>query len=523
LVVSLGEAKSVIRLVDRLFAILLLIAALLCFHRLYLALAGEGVGGTALAGDGSLSAVRIAVFLVGGLACVVGAWRLWNLDADSGEATAAAPLFGRDAVARPERSTWARRLLYALPLIAFVAILADQSTQGPIPDGGTDVVGDGSTAAPDAAMPAPVQTEQAAPEAVAPVEKQAEEAWPQFSPAPDLAEPPRIAAEPAPVETVQQPEPPQTTAPLPKAEPPPPEQAEGHHDAVVWLAVSPDRHFLMSASTDRTIKLWDLDGKRLAKTLGVHKDMARTALFLPDGKRALTAGDDGEIVLRSIEDGAVLHVFSAGENGGANKLALSPGGKRAVSGHDTGTVIVWDIDAGKVLHVLSGHSWSISSVAISPDGGKAVSGSIDGLLNLWDTGEGRLIRTWQGHERGTYGAAFTADGSKLVTGSGDYTIKLWDVASGEQLRQFNGHSGTVYALVLSEDGKRILSCSLDGTARIWDMETGREVAQFVGRSSLYSVAFAPDGSVLTGGKDRAIRTWPAGGGTSKVLFAGARD
>lgn len=514
-----------IRLVDRLFAILLLIAALLCFHRLYLALAGEGVGGTAIAGDGGLPMVRIALFLVGGLASIIGAWRLWNFDEDRDAPSSAAPLFGRDAVARPEQSSWTRRLLYALPLIAFAVILADQPAQGPIPEASTEAANDGTVAAPDAAVPAPVQTEPAAPQPAAPLEKQAEEAWPQFSPAPDLAQPPRIAAEPAPapVETVQQPEPPQTTAPLPKAEPPQPAQAEGHHDAVVWLAVSPDRHFLMSASTDRTIKLWDLEGKRLAKTLGVHKDMARAALFMPDGKRVLTAGDDGEIVLRSIEDGAVLHVFSAGENGGANKLALSPDGKRAVSGHDTGTVIVWDIDAGKVLHVLSGHSWSISSVAISPDGTKAVSGSIDGLLNLWDIDEGRLIRTWQGHERGTYGAAFTADGSKLVTGSGDYTIKLWDVASGEQLRQFNGHSGTVYALVLSEDGKRILSCSLDGTARIWDMETGREVMQFVGRASLYSVAFAPDGSVLTGGKDRAIRTWPAGGGSSTVLFAGARD
>ena len=54
----------------------------------------------------------------------------------------------------------------------------------------------------------------------------------------------------------------------------------------------------MSASTDHTIKLWDLDGSRLIRTLGAQKDMARVALFLPDGDRALTCGDDGEIVLR---------------------------------------------------------------------------------------------------------------------------------------------------------------------------------------------------------------------------------
>ena len=58
----------------------------------------------------------------------------------------------------------------------------------------------------------------------------------------------------------------------------------------------------------------------------------------------LTAGDDGEIVLRSVADGAVLHVFSASDHGGANKLAVSPDGKRAVSVHEAGTIIVWDLE-----------------------------------------------------------------------------------------------------------------------------------------------------------------------------------
>ena len=129
----------------------------------------------------------------------------------------------------------------------------------------------------------------------------------------------------------------------------------------------------MSASTDHTIKLWDIAGKHLIRNLGVHKDMARTALFMPDGVSALTAGDDGEIVLRKLSDGAVLHVFSSGENGGVNKLAISPDGKRAVSGHETGNVIVWDLEKGTVLHVMTGHDWSVSAVAVSPDGTRAVS------------------------------------------------------------------------------------------------------------------------------------------------------
>ncbi|TGR36463.1 WD40 repeat domain-containing protein, partial [Mesorhizobium sp. M1C.F.Ca.ET.195.01.1.1] len=110
--------------------------------------------------------------------------------------------------------------------------------------------------------------------------------------------------------------------------------------------VAPDGRSIMSASTDRTIKLWDIGGKHLIRNLGVHKDMARTALYMPDGISALTAGDDGEIVQRKLADGAVLHVFQSGQNGGVNKLAISPDGKHAVSGHDTGNVIIWDLVNG---------------------------------------------------------------------------------------------------------------------------------------------------------------------------------
>ncbi|WP_263497056.1 hypothetical protein [Mesorhizobium sp. CA5] len=40
---------------------------------------------------------------------------------------------------------------------------------------------------------------------------------------------------------------------------------------------------------------------------------------------------------------------------------------------------------------------------------------------------------------------------------------------------------------------------------------------------MYAVAFAADGTLLTGGIDRAIRDWPAAGGEGTVLFAGAPE
>ncbi|MER9258837.1 WD40 repeat domain-containing protein [Mesorhizobium sp. M0619] len=531
------------RLAERLFALPLLAAALACLVRAYLLLGDRDFSWSGI--DHMLhgpATLRPVVFLTVGGLCLLGALLFWaGLLPGRRSQPAGTPLFGRDAEIDPKGRPGLRRAFLMLPVLAVLALLADHFPWARDAGPGAEVAAPNEPKAepkdqgidgvpPDLATPpAPPSSPQVTmpPEPTPPVQaaKPPEPAQPTPPAAPP--QPPQVALAPAtpPPETAPPPAPatpPQTVAPLPPPPPALPTEPDGHRDAVVWLAVSADGRDVMSASTDHMIKLWDIAGKRLIRNLGEHKDMARTALFMPDGATALTAGDDGEIVLRKLADGAVLHVFSSGANGGVRKLAISPDGKRAVSGHDTGNVIVWDLVNKSVLHVMTGHDWPISTVAISPDGTRALSGSIDGTLKLWDVESGKQLRSWHGHEQGTYGAVFTADGHHVVTGSGDYTIKLWDLDTFRELRRFEGHEGTVYTLALSADGKRLASGSLDGTARLWDLGTGDQIAMFDSRTGpIYAVAFATDGTLVTGGDDRTIRDWPAAGGDGEILFAGA--
>jgi hypothetical protein len=464
---------------------------------------------------------------IAALGCVMVAWRFWSggSAAPTESGLAGSPLFGRHAALQVAPSRPSGRLIL-VPVLAIGIMGLDFYERGAaLPPAVAEV----PPAVAEAPPPAPAQPPpavEAPPEA--PI---AESKPPLASPPPDLVEapkPPSASPPPPPAEPPQDvalapPPPPTTVAP---AAPPPPEVPslpEGHRDAVVWLDLSPAGKYMLSASTDHTIKLWDVSARKLMRTVGEQKDMARTALFLPDGDRAITCGDDGEIVLRDLANESVLHVFDGHEHGGANKLAMSRDASVAVSGHQTGTVIVWDLKTKTARSVLTGHDWTIAGLAVSPDGTRAVSGDIDGTLKLWDIVSGKLVRSWHGHERGAYGIVFTANGRHVVTGSGDYAIKLWDLDAQTEVRRFDGHSGTVYALALSPDGKRLLSASLDGTARLWDFETGRELASFDPRTGpIYSIAFGPGGEIITGGYDRSIRIWPPAGGEMLALLPGAK-
>lgn len=330
------------RVADRLLAVLLMALAATCLARLYPLPAGKDFGLTAMHGPW---ATQLVAFSLLALACLVGAVLFWaGLLPGRPAHLAGAPLFGRAAEMQETGRPGLRKIFLALPLIVLAALAVDRF--GPWHDGG-EVAAQPSQ--PKSAHPKPDEPKLAEPKpaepkgqdvaSAPPAPEPAPAPAPQPAPPPLAANPPPVPAPPAPpvaVPPAAPPEvaviPPPTVAPLPPPPPATPTQPDGHRDAVVWLSVAPDGRSIMSASTDRVIKLWDIGGKHLIRNLGVHKDMARTALYMPDGVSALTGGDDGEIVLRKLADGAVLHVFQAGQNGGVNKLAISPDGKRAVSG-----------------------------------------------------------------------------------------------------------------------------------------------------------------------------------------------
>jgi len=477
-------------------------------------------------------AILAAALAICGVVCLLGSLLLWFRLSDRPRVgTEETPRFGRYGAGAEGRRSPLVPVLAVITVAGAVALATHQfgflryfespptDSQSQIAQQPAPTVPQTPSATEPAAGPSP-GAEAVSPEPSAPVSGEPEPAVPT-PPSQETAAAPPPAPPPAPETAVPETPLAVTTVPMPKPDALP-TQADGHHDAVVWLSLSPDGKSFLSTSTDRTIKLWDLAGRKLTRTVASHSDMARVAVFLPDGERIVTAGDDGEIVLRNLSDGAPLHVFSTRDHGGVTKIAISADGKRMVSGHEAGTVLLWDLEKRAALHVERAHGWPVAGVTISADGRRALSGSIDGDLKLWDVETGDLIRYWGGHERGTYGMAFTRDGKQAVTGSGDRTIKLWDLESGRLVRQFEGHSQTVYAIALSGEDTRILSGSLDGTARLWDIENGTEIAQYVGhRGPVYSVAFGPEGTVLTGGYDRAIRIWREAGPPAVAVLAGA--
>ncbi|XP_033728353.1 uncharacterized protein LOC117317613 [Pecten maximus] len=89
-------------------------------------------------------------------------------------------------------------------------------------------------------------------------------------------------------------------------------ESHGHANAVTALALSQDQKFLVSASADKTLKIWDMDREQLTRTLTGHTDEVWCTAISQDGEIVVSGSRDGSIRLWRLEDGSEICAFSTG-------------------------------------------------------------------------------------------------------------------------------------------------------------------------------------------------------------------
>jgi len=282
----------------------------------------------------------------------------------------------------------------------------------------------------------------------------------------------------------------------------------GHTHHVVAVAISPDGKRAVSASWDMTLKVWNLATGRELHTLSGHATGVSTVAISPDGKWAVSASSDKTLKVWNLETGRELQTLY-GHAEVIQAVAISQDSKRAASASWDKTLKVWNLETGRELHTLSGHTSIVAAVAISPDGKRAVSASVDKTLKVWNLETGRELQTLYGHADGVSTVAISPDGKRAVSSSWDGTLKVWNLETGSELQTLYGHTDAVRAVAISPDGKKAVSASEDSTLKVWNLETGRELHTLSGYSGrVIAVAISPDGKrAVSAAEGKTVKVW----------------
>lgn len=252
---------------------------------------------------------------------------------------------------------------------------------------------------------------------------------------------------------------------------------DGHTDRVYSVAAHSQTNRLLSASDDRTLRLWDLETSSTVIIMHGHQDWINAVVILPSGQQAVSAAWDNTLRLWDLETGKTIRTFQGHEKA-VFDVAILPECDKILSASADYTLRLWDIETGHTLRVFAGHKMLIHCLVVLPNGQQALSGSYDKTLRLWDLNTGDTIRIFRGHTGPIRSVAVSKSGLHALSGSWDSTLRLWDVATGKTIRVLKGHTGAVNSLAIFPDGERALSGAEDGTIRLWNLAEGKTTRVF---------------------------------------------
>jgi WD40 repeat protein len=280
----------------------------------------------------------------------------------------------------------------------------------------------------------------------------------------------------------------------------------GHRGAINGLALLPDGTRVISAASDKTLKVWNLQSGAVEHTLTGHKGWVSAVAVSPDGRRAISASWDKTLRVWNLETGDMERTL-AGHDSAVLAVALI-NGHLAISASADKTLKVWNLATGMVENTLIGHEDAVSAVALVADGSQAVSASKDRTLRVWNLTTGALESTLCDDNRGIQAVALTPDGTRAISASEDANPKVWNLHTGAAELTWPGHTDSVPALAVMPDGMRALSGSWDRTLKVWDIHTGTLEHTLTALEPVKAVALASSGAwAVSGASSGTLRVW----------------
>jgi len=299
---------------------------------------------------------------------------------------------------------------------------------------------------------------------------------------------------------------------------------EGHSDWVTCIACPqvPNSNMVVSASRDRSVLIWEL--KKTMENYGVpkkrlqgHSHFIQDMALSSDGQYAITASWDKTLRLWDLNRGVSTTTF-IGHNKDVMSVSLSPDNRQIVSGSRDKSIKVWNIKGEcKLTMTEHGHSEWVSCTRFSPNPTNSLMVSVgwDKQVKVWDMTKGKLAVNHQGHGGYINTTMVSPDGSLCATGGKDGKIMLWDLNDKQFLYSLEA-SDEIHALVFSPSRYWLTAATTSGI-KIWDLETKALVdelcPEFPNASKKstpmpVSLAWSADGNTLFSGyTDGIIRVW----------------
>lgn len=241
---------------------------------------------------------------------------------------------------------------------------------------------------------------------------------------------------------------------------------EGHKDWVAGVDFNPNGTSLASGGGDNTVKIWDFEKQRCVLTFVDHKQAVWGVKYHWSGDILASCSLDHTVRLWDVAAGK-CRMAMRGHVDSVNEVCWQPFTANLATASSDKTVSVWDARSGLCTQTFYGHHNSCNSATFNLLGTTLASTDADGVIKLWDTRMIAEIMTLDGGKHPANKCNFDRTGQVLAVASDDGRIKVFNASNGDPISEFSGHDDAVQAVAFDPAAQFLVSCSSDNTFRVW--------------------------------------------------------
>lgn len=287
---------------------------------------------------------------------------------------------------------------------------------------------------------------------------------------------------------------------------------EGHTGIVLTVAVSPDGTLIASGSGDRSIRLWDVPKREPLSIQDLNNNAVTALASTADGSLVATADASGHIRIWSLApsetsgttDSAAKPTLEIPIEGKITRLAWRHDRNQLAAGFESGSVRLINPTDGATVIEFEAHKGPVTGIQFSSNSQQVFTAGKDGFVRRWATKESDDFKAQLEHqadETAVNGLAISANGSQYATAGADGTIKLWNSSNSSPIRSFAGITGEALCVSLSPDSRQVAAGGEDNSIRTWDVNRATGILRIEVPTVPTSISYSPNSTRLVAGLD----------------------
>jgi WD40 repeat protein len=308
------------------------------------------------------------------------------------------------------------------------------------------------------------------------------------------------------------------------------DEAPGHDhpNRATCTAVTEDGSVAFSVDDSGQLSAWDLT-KDFNRINFAARHSSKASFVSIGGKRIATAGYDGQVIIHDLAlDKAPTEnprVFTGHRADGRNRevwvAILTPDGKQALSAANDGQILLWNADdPTQKPRVFTRPDdvppAPVAGLAFLPPGNNSPTGFLStysyGEIHLWDINkqDGPIGTFAHNNSLQVNAVAVTPDGKSFLSGGFDGTLRVWSLQGpkDKEDRKIKAHRDWVWRVAVYPDANVPLAATAgeDGFVRVWNYKTGGQIGGDIpAPGGSMGVAFGPNQLLVfaRGGLDQA--------------------